>query len=94
MASPTELARQAQEHSEALESEFKLLKQLVDTHDLPAIRDVVVRLEARLTAFEKFEAEVRRINVSTTGWRSWTNGRMMPTAYASVWCRSKPPWPS
>lgn len=63
MATPSEMARRALEHSEALETEFKLLKLLVETHDLPAIRDLLVRIETRLTAFEKFEAEFRRISV-------------------------------
>lgn len=48
MASPSELARQAQQHSEELEQEFRLLKQLVETHDLPAIRERLIRVEEKL----------------------------------------------
>ena len=63
MASPSELARQAQKHSEDLEQEFRLLEQLVQAGDLPAIRDRLAALEARVGALEKFEAELRRVGV-------------------------------
>lgn len=63
MASPTELARKAQEHSEALEQDFKLLKDLVDRHDLPAIRELLTRLDERMAALAKLESDIRRIGV-------------------------------
>jgi hypothetical protein len=63
MASPTELAREAMEHSRALRQEYELLKQLVESGDLPALRDRLVLLEGRVGAIEKFEAELRRIGV-------------------------------
>jgi hypothetical protein len=49
------------EHSRALRQEFELLKQLVESGDLPTLRDRLSSLEGRVAALEKFEAELRRI---------------------------------
>lgn len=63
MPTPTELARDAMEHSRALRQEFELLNQLVESGDLPSLRERLVLVEGRLGMLEKFEAELRRIGI-------------------------------
>lgn len=63
MATATEIGRKAQEHSEDVKRQLDLLRQLVDLHDLPALRGQLIALEARVATLEKFEAELRRVGV-------------------------------
>ncbi len=52
MASPTELAREAMEHSRGIRNEFDLLKQLVKLHDLPGLNDRFIGLNHRIDVLE------------------------------------------
>ncbi len=60
MASPTELAREAMEHSRAIRNEFDLLTQLVQFSDLPGLRDRLMSLNSRIDVLETRLAELER----------------------------------
>ena len=59
MASPTELAREAMEHSRAIRKEFDLLKQLVELRDLPGLQDRLTSLQSRIEIIETTAAVLR-----------------------------------
>ena len=66
MASPTELAREAMEHSRAIRKEFDLLKQLVELRDLPGLQDRLMSLQLRVDDIEKTAAVLRAEHDSTS----------------------------
>jgi hypothetical protein len=63
MPSPSDLAREAKEHSTELRRDFELLEQLVTLSDLMGLKDRLLSMENRMAVMEKFEAELRRIAV-------------------------------
>jgi len=66
MASPTELAREAMEHSRAIRKEFDLLKQLVELRDLPGLQDRLLSLQLRIDVIEMTTAVLRAEYDSTS----------------------------
>ena len=66
MASPTELAREAMEHSRAIRQEFDLLEQLIELRDLPGLQDRLMSLQLRIDDIEKTAAVLRAEYDSTS----------------------------
>ena len=66
MASPTELAREAMEHSRGIRNEFDLLKQLIELRDLPGLQDRLMSLQLRIDAIEMTTAVLRAEYDSTS----------------------------
>jgi hypothetical protein len=66
MASPTELAREAMEHSRAIRKEFDFLKQLVELRDLPGLQDRLMSVQLRIDAIEMTAAILRAEYDSTS----------------------------
>lgn len=57
MATPTELAREAKQHSEILRTEFDLLKQQIDLVDLQRLREQVAVLENQVAELKRSKEE-------------------------------------
>lgn len=63
MATPSEMARDAQKHSENLRIEFELLKQDIEKFDLLRIGERLIRIEEKTVQLEKSNEEIKRVPV-------------------------------
>ncbi|MFO0852171.1 MAG: hypothetical protein U0871_26940 [Gemmataceae bacterium] len=61
--SPTELAREAQKHSETLRIEFELLRNEFERYDMPRLRERLAILEERMA---KHETRVEEFVIAQT----------------------------